>query len=235
MWNKTRKPQPPSPLKGERRANVCRDVLEELLHMPKHTSQNTLEQRSPFRGLGGFLIALLLLSILPSCKNDLAEIQRFVQEEETMVETIRDFQTLYSDSAVVRVKMQGPTMLRYVDKKTPKQEFIDGIKVEFFNANKQVTSRLTAKYAVRDEKENKIIVQDSVIWESVNKEILETSELIWDEKGERVYTNKFVTIRRPKEIIWGYGFESNQEFTRSKIRAIEGRLRADGLKKNLEN
>lgn len=182
--------------------------------------------------LGFYVLFFLFLS---SCKNDLAEIKRFINEEETMVETIRDFETLYSDSAIVRVRMQGPKMLRYVDKNTPKQEFIDGIKVEFFNANKRVTSRLTAKYAERDEKEKKIIVRDSVVWESINKEILETSELIWDEKEERVYTNKFVTIRRPKEIIWGYGFESNQEFTRSKIRAIEGRLRADGLKKNLEN
>lgn len=169
------------------------------------------------------------LFFLSSCKNDLAEIQRFTNQEETTYETITDFKTLYSDSAVVKVKIQGPTMLRHLDKEQPRQEFPDGMKVEFFNANKNVTSRMTAKYGLRLEKDKQVIVRDDVVWESVNKEILETSELIWDEKTEKVFTNKFVVIRRPGEIITGYGFESNQDFSYSKIKSVTGQFAAGEL------
>jgi len=174
-------------------------------------------------------LSFLFLFFLSSCQNDLAEIQRFIKQEETTYETISDFKTLYSDSAVVKVKIQGPTMLRYLDKAKPRQEFPDGMKVEFFTPNKRVTSRLTAKYGMRLEKDKQIIMRDSVVWESLNKEILETTELIWDEKEERVFTNKFVVIRRPGEIITGYGFESNQDFTYSKIKSVTGQFASDKL------
>jgi LPS export ABC transporter protein LptC len=105
------------------------------------------------------------------------------------------------------------------------------MKVEFFTPNKRVTSRLTAKYGMRLEKDKQIIMRDSVVWESLNKEILETTELIWDEKEERVFTNKFVVIRRPGEIITGYGFESNQDFTYSKIKSVTGQFASDKLNK----
>lgn len=183
---------------------------------------------SLWTGLSFLFIFSFLLS---SCQNDLAEIQRFIKQEETNYEIISDFKTLYSDSAVVKVKIEGPTMLRYLDKDRPRQEFPDGMKVEFFTPNKRVTSRLTAKYGLRLEKDKQIIMRDSVVWESLNKEILETTELIWDEKEERVFTNKFVVIRRPGEIITGYGFESNQDFTYSKIKSVTGQFASDKLKK----
>ena len=63
---------------------------------------------------------------------------------------------------------------------------------------------------------------------------LETEELIWDEATEKVYTNKFVIIRRPGEIIYGHGFEANQDFTFSRIRAIEGRLKSDGMEEGFK-
>ena len=64
---------------------------------------------------------------------------------------------------------------------------------------------------------------------SNHKEQLETEELIWDEKKEKVYSNKFVKITKPDEKIYGYGVEANQDFTRWKINAIEGELKVDGL------
>ena len=172
---------------------------------------------------------LLILLACLSCKNDMAAIQRFIQDDETTYETIKDFKTLYSDSAVVTVHIQGPTMRRYLDRVNPRQEFPDGMEVEFFNSRRQVTGRLTAKYGMRLEKDEQVIVRDSVVWESLNKEILETSELVWDEKEEKVFTNKFVVIRRPGEIITGYGFESNQDFTYSKIRSVTGQFASDNF------
>ena len=147
-----------------------------------------------------YCLALSLIWAI-SCENDLAEVNRFVDKKEVAVETAKGIEMLYSDSAKVRVKIISPTLLRHLDKRNPHQEFPDGIDVEFFSDGGSVTSHLTAKSALRYEKENKIIIRDSVVWVSRKNERLETEELIWEEEKDRVFTNKFVTIIREQEII----------------------------------
>lgn len=169
-----------------------------------------------------------------SCENDLAEIQRVFRQDDMTRELMKGVEILYSDSAVVNVRISSPTLIRFTDRKEPRQEFPDGLNVEFLNPSGRVSSRLTAKYGMRYENKNQIIVRDSVIWDSVNKERLETEELTWDEQKEKLYTNKYVTIIRPEEIIFGYGFEANQDFTYSKIKAIEGTIKVDDLTKELD-
>ena len=175
-----------------------------------------------------FLAAILILN---ACRNELAEVAEAVSSDALQVERIQDFQMLYSDSAIVRVRVTGNTMLRHLDKQKPRQEFIDGVEVEFFGPGRRVSSRLTSKYAMRYESDGKVVVRDSVVWQTINDEILETEELIWDEKEKKVYTNKFVTIQRPDEIIYGHGFEANEDFTHSKIKAVEGKIKIEDINK----
>jgi LPS export ABC transporter protein LptC len=183
-----------------------------------------------------FKIAAVLLGLLMlSCENDIAEINRLFTEEDTEKEVGKEVEILYSDSASLKVKVQSPTLERYVSRLTQREEFPDGLKVDFYDENGRRASWLTAKSATRLESEGQMIVRDSVVWQSVNLERLETEELIWDDKIQKVYTNKFVIIRRPGEIIYGYGFEANQDFSKSRIRAIEGRLKVDDFEKSIND
>ena len=180
------------------------------------------------------LFFFLVAFFLTSCENDLEEIKSVATSDELKYETMKNVELLYSDSAIMRVKVMGDKMFRYLDINTPKQEFPEGIKVDFFDPSGRTQSELTAKYALRFEKKNEIVVRDSVVWESKKMEKLETEELIWDEKMNKVYTKKFVKITRPGEIVYGYGFEANQDFTRWEINAITGRIKVDGLADELD-
>jgi LPS export ABC transporter protein LptC len=178
---------------------------------------------------------LLLSAFFCACENDISEVNRLFSKEETNVETAKGVQMLYSDSARLQLRIVSPLLLRHLEKREPWQEFPEGLLVEFFNEQGEVTSRLTANYAVRYENDNKIVVQDSVVWQSEFGERLESEELVWDEAADKVHTNKFVVVSRPDEIVYGHGFESNQKFTIWKIRAIEGRIRAADLTKDFKN
>ena len=180
------------------------------------------------------LFILIILMSLTACENDIEEVNRFFDHSEVQQELMKDVEMLYSDSAVVGIKITAPTLIRFLDKKNPKQEFPDGMSVDFFSPNGRVSSKLTSKFGLRYDNKNQIIVRDSVVWESARNEILETEELIWDEEEEKLYTNKYVTIIRPDEIIFGYGFESNQDFTYSKINAIEGIIKVNDLTKEFK-
>lgn len=176
-----------------------------------------------------FIFLFFFLLLFTACENDLSEVNRLFDHSEVQQETMREVEMLYSDSAVVGIKITAPTLIRFLDKKNPRQEFPDGMSVDFFSPNGRISSQLTAKFGLRYENKNQIVVRDSVVWESTRNEILETEELIWDEDKEKLYTNKYVTIIRPDEIIFGYGFESNQDFTYSKINAIEGIIKVNDL------
>ena len=169
---------------------------------------------------------LPLLTIL-SCENDLTEINRLFDPEAVTSEVAHDVEMLYSDSAIVQVRIRAPRMIRHLDKKNVRQEFPDGMNVDFFGPGQRVDSRLRSNYAMRFDEKKQIVVRDSVVWQSNNGEQLETEELTWDEKSGKVFTNRFVTLRRPEEIIYGVGFEAEQDFSRSRIKAIEGRIRVE--------
>ena len=168
-----------------------------------------------------------ILFTVTSCENDLAEINRLFSQEDAQKEVVTGVTILYSDSAILKVKVVSPTLERYTEGTEPHQEFPDGLRVDFFDEKGKADSWLTAKKGTRYERSGKMIVRDSVVWQSIKKERLESEELIWNEKTKKIYTNKFVVIKRPGEIIYGYGFEANQDFSHSKIHAIEGRLKVD--------
>ncbi len=173
------------------------------------------------------LWVLIGLLFATSCKNDLTEVEALNEQLQVDVETAKDVEILYSDSAQVRVRITGPTMLYHLDRAEPEQEFPDGVNVEFFGPEGEVTSQLTAQYGLRRQNKKEVVVRDSVVWKSVEGDTLETEELFWDERREKIYSKKFVVITRPDEIIYGHGFEADQDFSYSRINAIEGRIKVD--------
>ena len=49
-----------------------------------------------------------------------------------------------------------------------------------------------------------------------------TSDLFWDQKAEKVYSDKYIRIQQKEQIITGVGFESNQNMTRYRIFNSQG-------------
>ncbi|MCB0534988.1 MAG: LPS export ABC transporter periplasmic protein LptC [Lewinellaceae bacterium] len=173
---------------------------------------------------------LVFLACDPASKR---EEQQYSQDD-TGVEIGRDVEILYSDSALVRVRVTAPSLYNYVDRLESRQEFPDGIKLEFLTPQLQVRSTLTAKFAIRQQDKGLIIARDSVVLTTVEHEKLETEELIWDEKTEKVRTDKFVKVTKPDEVIYGFGLEANQDFSYWKITVPKGIIKADQLDKALD-
>lgn len=182
--------------------------------------------------------AFLLLLIFISCSNDMDQINRLIDDKEVKMERATDVELIYSDSAVVKVKVLSPQLLRHLDRNNPIDEFPIGIHVKFYDDNQRVSSYLDARYALRLEKKKKIIVRDSVVFYNKKNEKLETSELIWDEANERISSEKFVRITRPEQgdTIMGYGIDANEDFTRFEIkRKFSSKMKFDKLTEVLKS
>lgn len=174
-----------------------------------------------FLSLFGSLLVLLLLS---GCLNDPEEVADLMERLNPQVETATDVVILYSDSAVLRGYVSGDRMLNYLDRNDPRQEFPDGVHVVFFDEQGDTTSILDAQIGIRRDRQNEIIVRDSVVWKSVDGQRLETDELVWDQQMGEVSTNKFVVITTPEQIIYGHGFRADQDFSNARVLSVEGQV-----------
>ena len=178
-------------------------------------------------------IAYCLLLIFNSCSNEQAEAPN-ISRDQLGIEKGKDVEIIYSDSAKVRVRVTGPTMLYHTSRDAPKQEFPDGTVTFFYDEFQQEMSVLTGKYAIRDEKKRQVIIRDSVIWESKTDGRLETSELVWDEATNIIRSTKFTRITRAKEVISGFNFETDDKLTHWRILAPRGNFNVENFEKQLQ-
>ena len=179
------------------------------------------------------LLIVSSLFYLIACVNDLEEVNQLFEKSEPGVEVARDIEMLYSDSAIVRVRVIGATLIRHLESDKPRDEFPDGIHVDFLDPDGTVNSTLDAERADRYTREKKVIARSDidktspVILKNNQGERLETTELIWDESKRQVYTDKFVKITRPEEIIFAYGFVAKQDFSEYELKKVVGRFKVD--------
>lgn len=182
-----------------------------------------------------YLIFILVSIITLSCVTKMEDIDNLTSGLEASVEVATNVEILYSDSAQIKVKISGPTMNRYLDNSNPREEFPDGVHVEFFGPDGQIESWLDADYAVRETKKSRIVTRYNVNLYNEKNEKLETSELIWDEKADKVYTNRFVMITQPErgDTSYGHGFIANNDFTRFEIQKNSGKMNITDVTKEL--
>lgn len=180
-----------------------------------------------------YCLLLIALTTIVSCSNEQAEAPNITRDQ-LGIEKGKDVEIIYSDSARVKVRVTGPTMLYYTGRDEPKQVFPDGTVTYFYNEFQMEMSVLTGKYAIRDEKNRRVIIRDSVVWESKTDGRLETSELIWDEATNIIRSTKFTRITRANETISGFNFETDDKLTHWRILAPRGNFNAGNLQQQMQ-
>ena len=167
-------------------------------------------------------LVVIALSVI-SCEKKIGTIERI--DILTLPSlTVRDFETVYTDSGKIQMILSAPIMESY-DKTDPKySEFNSGLKVYFYDGRKEPTASVTAKYAKYTENKNLWELQDSVVAINEAGEKLETELLFWDQKKALIYTDRFVKITTEDQIIQGYGLESDPRLSKRKIKNLSATI-----------
>jgi LPS export ABC transporter protein LptC len=87
---------------------------------------------------------------------------------------------------------------------------LDGIKIDFYGNNKIKASELTSLNGKVDDATMNMYAFGDVVAKNDSGTVLNTSELMWRNSDQKIITDKFVSIKSSKEIIEGYGMESDQ-------------------------
>ncbi|MBC7485384.1 MAG: LPS export ABC transporter periplasmic protein LptC [Cytophagaceae bacterium] len=163
------------------------------------------------------LLAVLTLSVLFSCKEDAKPMEEMKVYQGPMMET-DSLQTLFSDSAILRVKFNAGKELEY---QNGDKEFLKGVRVEFFNEHGKQEAVLTSQKGYQEKSTSIYRVEgDVVVQNFAEKKELHTEKLFWDSNKKKIYTpdKQFVMIKTPTEHITGEGLQATQDFSRYSLK-----------------
>jgi LPS export ABC transporter protein LptC len=161
-------------------------------------------------------------------KNDLKEVEDLTSKS-VPAEYSTGVEVIYSDSAKVKARLTAPNMVRYLTK-DPSIEMPKGLYVQFFDDFLNVKSWMRADYGIRYLNTGITKVTGNVQVRNVKGDSLNTEEMFWDEKKEKVYGTKQVTVRTKTQVIIADGFESNIGFTNYSFHNIKGIINLPGPK-----
>ena len=170
------------------------------------------------------VVMLLLFSVVQfSCKpevKEVVEVSSHPEKSYTMKAT--QLNTLISDSGLTRYRVKAKEWLVFGNAKEPHSYFPEGIYVEKFDTTFHTEASIKADTAYYFDKKGLWRLIGNVEVESLQGERFNTSELFWDQKAEKVYSDKYIRIQQKEQIITGIGFESNQNMTRYRIFNSQG-------------
>ncbi len=173
------------------------------------------------------ILTFLSIAMLFSCENDISKIKVSNAEELPIIQSI-GIQTVYSDSAVVRLKITGPELKEFAetDEKEAYIEFPKGLRADFFNQSGRIESSLEAEYAIFWKKIEQFEASTNVIVKNfTEKQELYTEQLFWDKNEEKIWSDKFVKIITENGPTYGEeGFESDQNFSKFRIKKSSGQM-----------
>ncbi len=190
------------------------------------TKSRVLGERSALSVLL-LIFGIFLLPTLHSCdlKKEREKVDSMFQDT-VFSEHAETVEIEFSDSGVVTSKLYAPVLDRYPTEE-PYTVFEKGVRGFFYGPTGKVENSVKSNYALRKDKEKLVELRNDVRLVNIKQEKLFTELLFWDQKTSRIYTDAFVKIVTPDNIIYGNGLEADQDFKDYKIFDIKGVIQVD--------
>jgi len=168
------------------------------------------------------IVILGIAMLLVSCKNDMQNVIK-VQEADKLPELLGDDIYLrQSEMGEITISVFAKKFIKYNSQNKQLTEFPDGILVVHYSTFPDTISKISANYAVNYDEKEIWEAKGNVVAKNKKNEILNTEYLVWDQKKKIIYSNKQVQVTTPNDIIFGEGFESDEQFENWKIQKVTG-------------
>ncbi|MEW6507277.1 MAG: LPS export ABC transporter periplasmic protein LptC [Bacteroidota bacterium] len=155
------------------------------------------------------LLIIVLCLILISCSDE--KIRPIVEDDASKTEIPSheswNSKITFTTEGRLKAVLFSDHLKKYEQQKVT---LLEGVKIHFYNSEQQVTTTLTSLRGKVDDITMDMYARDNVVAVNDSGTVLTTQELKWTNATEKITTDKFVSIKSTKEIIEGYGLESDQ-------------------------
>ncbi|MGS2740367.1 LPS export ABC transporter periplasmic protein LptC [Sinomicrobium sp. M5D2P17] len=175
------------------------------------------------------IVTVAAVAMFFSCDSSFEDIRKIDASERFPGGISENFRLIYTDSALIKATLTSPLSEDYSNQEFPYQEFPKGLKVDFFDKEKN-KSTVIADYGIIYQATDMSDLRGNVVLLTHDGKKLETLQLYWDQKNQWVFTREKFTFTNPEDgtIMNGEGIEFSQDFEngRGQIRAYK----VDGVK-----
>jgi len=144
------------------------------------------------------------------------------------IEEINDVKLLYSEAAMLKVRLTTPKQFRYVN---DNRTYPKPVNIVFYGPTGEEVTTLRSDSGRYDKAKDIYVVMGNVVVINKQKqEKLLTPELTWNPATKKVYTDKRVTVlsQQTGEKLYGLGLDANQDFSQYSIRKPTGVFNVEG-------
>jgi len=166
-----------------------------------------------------------------SCENNLKTVSLITAKDKNLLYAEENASIFYNDSAKTKFHLTSPRIENYGGP-DPYILYPKGVSIDGYDDSAHVNSHIDAGYAIQHQNSKLIEADNNVRVVNRKGEKLNTEQLFWDQNKRSIYTNKYVTIQTARQIIYGDGLVSNEDFTQYKITNIRGTIELDSPEDN---
>ncbi|OPZ28013.1 MAG: Lipopolysaccharide-assembly, LptC-related [Bacteroidetes bacterium ADurb.BinA174] len=172
------------------------------------------------------VFAVVMFLFIVSCGRKDENLVNVKFDPETMPSMItNDVSTLISDSGRTRYKIVADVWEIYDKAKEPFWYFPEGFYLERYDAGFNIEATIVADTAWNYTAKKLWRLKGHVDVRNMQGHEFRSDELFWNQTTAKIYSDKYIEIKRGTLELKGYGFESNQLMTHYRImRPHDGKL-----------
>jgi len=174
-----------------------------------------------------FVLTVLLL-FLSSCEDNFQEIKKINNYINFPAGVSEQIRLIYSDSAKIKAILTSSLNKDYTNQQFPYSEFPNGIKITFFDKDKNMTT-VTSNYAITYTRTNIVDLIGDVVINNYDGSVLKTSQLYWDPQQEWLFTEQKFSFKNADYDIIGKRLDTNRSFTIFNTGQLDGKVMVEEI------
>jgi LPS export ABC transporter protein LptC len=135
---------------------------------------------------------------------------------------VENLELYHTENEKIKLKMMAPVFNELLN---GDKEFPKGLDLQFYNELGKIKSTLHANNAYYFKEKDQWRGRGDVEVKNLeSNEQLNTEELFWKQSEQKIFTDKFVTIRQQNDVIYGEGLEAKEDLSDWDILKMRGKL-----------
>lgn len=173
-------------------------------------------------------LIFLILILLGGCIDKTDDLKGKIEYNGPIMDS-KDINVTLSDSGLVKIKLSTAQQLRFAN---GNEIYPKTVYVTFIDQNGAEYSRLRGDSARYERVNNLYVVKGNVLINNTREnQSLATEELFWNPNEKRIYSEKKVNIKTPKQDFTALaGMDASEDFSRYTLRKSRGTVVVDSIR-----
>ena len=177
-------------------------------------------------------LVIIAITTFFSCDDSSTLLKQLNTFNENPVGIAYNINMTYTDSALIKARLEAPVHLDFSHLSFKYSEFPDGLKVIFYNEQNQENT-VYADYGILYNQTKIVDLQGNVVLLSYDGSRLETDQMYWDAEKEWLFTEEPFLFQNNDYNLAANRLDTNKEFSKFQTGKLSGTIAVEEKKDSI--